>query len=159
MLEQILNEIKIVKIRDVTTPSRSHKYDAGLDFYIPNHNSEDLHFPIYLTSKESILIPSGVKMELPPGYSMIFLNKSGNASKLKLDVLAQVIDSGYSGEIHLNVINNGNQSVKLYNGMKILQGIIIRIELPKVVLIKESELYANRNTNRGTKGFGSTNNS
>lgn len=152
----MLDRIKIAKVRDVKAPTRAHDTDAGLDFYIPV-DLDSFPNPILLRPGDSVLIPSGIKIDMPAGYAMIFFNKSGNASKLDIDVMASVIDSQFQGEIHLNVINNGTKDVELHRGMKLLQGIVFKIETPSIDLVDISELYI-KESQRGASGFGSTNN-
>lgn len=55
------------------------------------------------------MIPSGIKMKVMPGYALVFMNKSGVGAKQQLDVLASVVDEDYEGEVHINLVNNGNR--------------------------------------------------
>src|SRR5271157_352548 len=106
--------LKYSKIRDVISPSRGHPTDAGLDFYMPKfdykfclefkHINQNLSFGkydgkecIWLEPSKNILIPSGIKVEIPYGYMGLFLNKSGIASKKNLLIGSQVIDCFYNG--------------------------------------------------------------
>ncbi|MFW6310888.1 MAG: dUTP diphosphatase [Nanoarchaeota archaeon] len=102
-----------------------------------------------------MLIPSGIKADIPEGYALIAFNKSGVSVKKELDVLACVCDAGYQGEIHLNLVNTGNQNISIEPGEKIVQFILLSISnaLPKEV--KLEELYS-RESRRGDGGFGST---
>ena len=105
-----------------------------------------------------INIPSGVycKME-EPGRALIVANKSGVASKKGLVFGAQVVDYEYQGEIHLNVINTSPKTVRIYEGMKLLQFIETPIFTSE---IEEAEdlpaLYPDGETSRADGGFGST---
>lgn len=112
--------MKILKIRDVKTPTRANMYDAGIDFFIPN----DYTGKTILQPNESVLIPSGIKVNIPNGYMLTAFNKSGIASKQNLLVGACVIDEtlietnkGRFTAITLNkdFVKNNNILIKGYN--------------------------------------------
>jgi len=140
------------KMRDVKSPTRAHSTDAGIDFYIPND------FPaLTLEQGESALIPSGIKVEIPFGYAGIFMNKSGVASKKGLLVGAQVIDTYYDGEVHINIHNVRNFKTTISPGDKIIQLIIFPIVPCAITEVDEKDLYSNFKTEyRGINGFGSS---
>lgn len=127
--------------------------DAGLDFFVPDD------FPAtQLEHGEKVLIPAGIKVEVPIGFAMIFHNKSGVAVKKNLYVGADTIDHGYSGEVHINLINNGNETQTIAPGDKIIQGILIPVSLVEPMLVLEEDLYADVHVagSRGAGGFGSS---
>lgn len=150
--------LKYSKVRDVKSPNRAHVgQDAGLDFFIPNDFAENYE----LKPGENVLIPSGIKVEVPVGYCFILYNKSGVAAKKCLLVGACVVDSGYSGEVHIDMHNVSNESVYLNPGDKIIQGILLPIVVPTVIEVPEDNLYQDilSLSDRGAGGFGSTNKS
>ena len=139
--------LKFEKVREVKSPTRAHPFDAGIDMYIP----ED--FPgVRLKHGQSILLPLGIKVDVPRGWCMVMTNKSGVASKKRLDTLACVIDHGYIGEIHLNLVNNGLSEVILSPGEKVIQGILYQCGLHVPTEVKSLEV----SSERGENGFGST---
>ena len=139
--------IKMMRVCDVKMPRRAHEFDAGIDFFVPND------FPgVRLKHGQAILIPSGIKMEVPPGWCMVMTNKSGVASKQGLDVMACVIDHGYTGEVHINLINNSLHDTIIEPGMKIVQGILYQCGLHVPTEVKHIE----ETSERGGKGLGST---
>lgn len=144
--------IKFAKVRDVITPYRANPGDA-LDFFIPGDFQETELFPHH-----NIKIPSGIKLEVPFGYAVLFVNKSGIAAKDNLIIGACLIDHGYSGEVHLDIHNIG-KSLKIIKGNdKIAQAIIINIAIPQLIHVNENELYKDvlLVSQRGSGGFGST---
>lgn len=144
--------MKISKTRKVKTPTRGTKFSAGLDFYIP----EDFSWKYMCVSKgQSILIPSGIKANIPKGYALIAFNKSGVATKKGLAVGACVVDEDYQGEIHIHLINISEKEVVLEPGDKIIQFILLPVFYDFVTEVPESELYETE-TSRGLGGFGST---
>lgn len=142
-----MKNINYQKTRSVKNPEKAHSTDAGIDFFIPEDFPQMRLFP-----GESILIPSGIIIELPENHMGLFLNKSGIASQKCLLVGAQVIDEKYRGEVHIDLHNVGNQEIILEPGMKIVQLVIVPIwdGQPKQVESIDTE------TDRGTCGFGST---
>lgn len=147
----MLKNIKFAKVGDVKNPNRAHKQDAGMDLFVPNDFA-----PITLKIGESVLIPSGIKMEVPDNYMVKIFNKSGVASKKGLIVGAEVVDAGYAGIIHINLHKVSGDPVTINPGDKIAQAIVIPIETPDLVEVQENELYGGKETERAAGGFGST---
>lgn len=140
--------MKIQKIRDVKTPGRGTPQSAGIDFYVPEEFTTSV-----LQPGESILIPSGIKVQVPTGYMLTAFNKSGVATKQGLSIGACVVDEDYEGEIHLHLINTSNFNTLVEPGKKIAQFILIPVNYENVEVVEELE---SRNTQRGAGGFGST---
>jgi len=108
-------------------------------------------------------IPSGIKCRMSkPGRALIAFNKSGISTKYGLVAGACVVDYLYQGEIHLNLINTSTKDVKIYEDMKILQFLEIPIFNSNIYIKnKETEedvknFYEGMSTDRGEKGFGSS---
>ena len=141
--------LKFSKCRDVKSPTRANPTDAGIDFYVP-----DDYGPIDLWIGENVCIPSGIKVEIPNGYMGLFLNKSGIASKQNIIVGAQVIDAGYSGELHLDLHNIGDCETFINSGQKICQLVLVPISMAYPMEVSEEAL--NHIGDRGSNGFGST---
>lgn len=139
------------KVRDVKSPIRAHYNDGGIDFYVPDDFEQ-----IVLAPHEDINIPSGIKTVVPDGWALIFFNKSGKATKDKFMVGACVVDSGYRGEVHLHVFNNGNETRTINPGDKVVQGILLPVSMCGTKEITNEEYEEFCNTERGEGGFGST---
>ena len=144
--------MRIAKVRDVKTPTRGTAGSAGIDFYVPNDYPVTLQL---IEPGDRYLIPSGIKANVPNGYALIAMNKSGVATKKSLVVGACVVDSDYQGEIHMHLINVGNYSVKVVPGEKLVQFLLVPIEHCDIREVSESELFEFE-TVRGAGGFGST---
>ena len=138
----------IKKIREVKTPARGTSKSAGLDFFVPDDFEKSKVWP-----GKSILIPSGIKAQVPEGYALIAFNKSGVATKEGLGVGACVVDEDYEGEIHLHMINVGDKVVDIVPGQKLTQFILIQINYSDVQVVQE---FPTRHSERGSGGFGST---
>lgn len=143
--------MKISKIRDVKTPVRGTPFSAGLDFFVPN----DFPGEHYLIPGDAINIPSGIKVKVPHGFALVFMNKSGVAVKKGLQVGACVVDEDYQGEVHLHVRNNSTEVQSIKPGEKLVQGLLIPVDYRNVEVVDVDDLYEEE-TERGEGGFGST---
>lgn len=143
--------MKFLKVRDVKSPVRGTDKAAGVDFFIPSDFQTTTIQP-----QQSILIPSGIKVNIPEGYMFTGFNKSGVATKKTLIVGACVIDEDYLMEMHLHLINVSDKPVTLEAGDKILQFVLVPISYDTMEEVQtEEELINGKETNR-TGGFGST---
>jgi dUTP pyrophosphatase len=70
---------------------------------------------------DSKIFPTGLKFEVPHGYMLEVKNRSGMAAKRSLVVGACVIDSGYEGEVFINLHNIGSTTEYVEHGTKIAQ--------------------------------------
>lgn len=145
--------MKIIKTRDVKTPSRGTSGSAGFDWYVPN----DMEWESKIVRPgESILIDSGIKARVPDGFMLCAFNKSGIATKRGLQVGACVVDSDYTGNIHLHVANVSNKDSQIIRGEKLVQFILVPVSLQDIEVVDQQELFADFQTERGDGGFGST---
>jgi dUTP pyrophosphatase len=166
--------VKFTKVRDVKSPVRGTGQAAGIDFFVPNYSPsflvdlikknpfvgcsiEDDTMYIVIPANGRVLIPSGIKTFMDPDTALIGANKSGVSSKKGLVFGAHVIDSDYSGEVHINVINTSDENVVVACGEKLIQFIhtpVILSTLEEVGITEYESLHAN--SVRGEGGFGST---
>jgi dUTP pyrophosphatase len=159
--------MKYTKIREVKSPSRGTEQSAGIDFFVPNewNNGE----PYSVEPGGRVLIPSGIKVNVPSGYALIAFNKSGIASKTGMVVGACVVDEDYQGEVHINMINT-NQPTEQFDGTvyatnpgyvtitpgdKLVQFILVPVNYTNPEEVSMEELYSEV-SERGEGGFGST---
>lgn len=160
--------MKITKIREVKTPTRGTECSAGLDFYVP------AGMKLILLPGDDVLIPSGIKVEVPHGYALIAHNRSSmatstwamkyaglkgnpNSTRGCVVVGACVVDEDYQGEIYIHLINVGASAEAILSGMKVVQFVLTPVSYEGVEVVDEEELF-NQATERGKGGFGSTNN-
>jgi len=125
-------------------PTRANTSDAGLDFYTPDE--------IRIKPYKDALIPIGIKLEFPDNFVLVIQEKSGIATKKKIDVGAKIIDSNYRGMLYIHLFNNSHQTIIFNAGDKVAQGIIY----PCWTGTPKKVEYISEDTQRGTKGFGST---
>lgn len=143
--------MKISKIRNVKTPVRGTPLSAGIDFFVPD-DFPGIH---YLIPGDAVNIPSGIKVKVPHGYALIFMNKSGVAVKKGLQIGACVVDEDYQGEVHLHVRNTSTEVQSIKPGEKLVQALLIPVEYADIEVVDVDELYEEK-TQRGEGGFGST---
>ena len=145
--------VKVFKIRATAKlPQRAHRSDAGMDFFFcPSTSMQRKR----IEPGESVLLETGIKMQVPPDCMLQIMNKSGVASKKSLVTGACVVDEGYDGEIFVNLHNIGKRPQFIEPGQKIAQGVFVRIEKPILWEIDDDSIYGS-NTARGSGGFGST---
>lgn len=143
--------MKISKIRNVKTPERGTPLSAGLDFFVPN----DFPGEHFLLPGDAVNIPSGIKVKVPHGFALVFMNKSGVAVKKGLQVGACVVDEDYQGEVHLHVRNTSTDVQSIKPGEKLVQALLIPVDYCDVEVVNADELYEG-GTQRGEGGFGST---
>ena len=137
---------------DAKLPIRAHGTDAGMDFFFcPDSNTA----AVRVEPNKSVLLGTGIKMEVPAGCMLQIMNKSGVASKKQLVTGACVVDEGYDGEIFVNLQNIGTETQYIEPGQKIAQGVFVRIEKPILWEIAEDSVYGGT-TSRGDGALGST---
>ncbi len=138
-------QLKVKRLRKtVKLPTRGTQYSSGLDVYTDEN--------IYIAPHYDYLYPTGLKFEIPIGYDLVVENKSGIATKKKLDVGANIIDSDYRGEVHIHLFNTSDKPQEFNKGDKIAQIIMRLVEYPELIEIEN----INIETERGSGGFGST---
>lgn len=160
--------MRFLKVRDVKSPERGTQYSAGIDFFVPNDFKPTILYP-----GGDILIPSGIKVGLPPGTMLMAADKSGIASSATAkaevgmeakDALpasaviigAKIIDEDYPGEVHIHLINAGRNAVMIRPGQKVAQFIIVPVLYSIPEEVKSQEELRIPQTER-TGGFSSTN--
>ena len=109
---------------------------------------------IVLKPLERKLIPTGIAIKLPSAdYGAFLFARSGLASKkgITLANCVGVVDSDYTGEIKVALINLSNEEYTLTNGERIAQMVILPVSQAKFTVTDELD-----ETERGSGGFGST---
>ena len=104
-----------------------------------------------IPAHDKCLVKTGLQIALPSGCYGRIAPRSGLAIKNFADVEAGVIDADYRGEVGVVLFNFSNESFVVNMGDRIAQLVIEKIKTPQV-----KELVSLEETDRGTKGFGST---
>ena len=126
-------------------PRKVHADDAAYDL----RSRQEL----VISPKTTVLVPTGLFLEIPPGYEAQIRSRSGLALKnaLSLPNAPGTIDAGYRGEVGVIMYNRGEVPFHVHRGDRIAQMVISK--LPEVELVEVETLEA---STRGAGGFGST---
>lgn len=100
-----------------------------------------------------ILIPTGLRVEIPHGYEVQIRPRSGLAFKhgITLPNSPGTIDSDYRGPLGIIVMNAGTEPFQITHGMRIAQMVVAPVVQARFELADALDT-----TERGTAGFGST---
>ncbi len=128
-------------------PVRATELSAGADLYACCDE------PVVLKPGQRALIPTGLAMAIPKGYGGFVFARSGLASKFGITMSngVGVIDSDYTGEVKIAMINQSDTEFTINNGDRVAQLVIIPVELCSFSICEELT-----KTDRGEGGFGST---
>jgi dUTP pyrophosphatase len=139
--------VKIVNKSNHQLPSYATAGSAGMDL------KANTDVPISLKPMERWLFPTGIYIQLPDGYEAQIRPRSGLAAKYGITVTNCVgtIDSDYTGEIKVSLINLSTDTVVIYPGDRIAQMVVAKYEK-----VAWEEVAALDETERGDGGFGST---
>lgn len=140
-------QVPIVNQSHHPLPAYQTKGSAGMDL------RAFLKEPIELKSLERKLIPTGLFIEIPPGFEVQIRPRSGLAIKKGLTLINTpgTIDSDYRGELMIPIVNLSSETNRIEDGDRIAQMILSKhevIEWGVSQVLSQSE--------RGTAGFGHT---
>ncbi len=108
---------------------------------------------VSLAPGKRIAIPTGIILEIPPGFEGQVRARSGLAAKAGITLTNSVgtIDSDYRGEVGILLINLGYKPYTFVPGERIAQLVIMPV--PQVEIVEVTDVEATEE--RGTGGFGS----
>jgi dUTP pyrophosphatase len=137
--------IAVINDSPYPLPEYATAQSAGLD--LRAHLAE----PLLLQPGERALIPTGLRMALPPGWEAQVRPRSGLALKLGITVLNSpgTIDADYRGPVGVILINHGADSFSVEPGERIAQLVFARFEQAVWQPVKELD-----QTERAEGGFG-----
>ncbi len=134
----------------------------GCDLPLPEYESAGaagvdlracLDGPLTIAPGETVLVPTGFAIAVPPGWEAQVRPRSGLALRhgLSLTNAPGTIDSDYRGEVSIIVINLGREPFTVEHGMRIAQ-----LVLAPIAQAHWEETGRLPETDRGAGGFGST---
>ena len=145
-------------------PTKAHASDSGFDLYA----LEDT----IIEPGETVVVPTGIAVKLPPGYEAQVRPRSGVTAKTKLRVQLGTIDNDYRGGIGVIVDNveestdkaiimndiSGGMYAYLHNSYSIRKGDrIAQLVVQPLPPVQAYEIKGDMDsTSRGEKGFGSS---
>ena len=141
-------KIKLVNKSKNNLPEYKTIGAAGCDIaaWLPNG-------PVTIEPGCSLLIPTGLYIQLPVGFEAQIRSRSGLALKNGIVVLNSpgTIDADYRGEIGIILYNSGIEPFEVCSGNRIAQMVIARCEQAKFSIVEELD-----ETERADGGFGHT---
>ncbi len=141
-------KINIRKLNEnAVIPTYGSQFSAGADLYACTDSD------IVIAPGQTVMIHTGIAMEIPEGYAGLVFARSGLATKKGLAPANKVgvIDSDYRGEIMVSLYNHGSEPQTVCNGERIAQLVITPFLTADFEPVNELS-----DTARGAGGFGST---
>ena len=130
---------------DAIMPTYGSEFAAGADLYSIE--------AVTIQPHETVLVHTGIAMEIPNSYVGLIYARSGLATKRNLAPANKVgvIDCDYRGEIMVSLHNHSNNEQSIEKGERIAQ-----IVFTPYITANFEEVNELTDTIRGEGGFGST---
>ena len=140
-------KVRVINQSNNPLPDYATEGAAGMDI------RANIDGPIVLQPMERFLVPTGLFIELPPGYEAQVRPRSGLAVKQGITCLNSpgTIDSDYRGEVRVILINLSHEDQTIHHGDRIAQMVIHPVEQIKWKTVKKIG-----ETKRNDGGFGHT---
>ena len=130
--------IEYTRVRDnVIPPTRGNPSDAGLEVYFNPIDGQG----VTLAPGTSARLQTGLRFGVPHGYMLQVMNRSSVAAKRNLVVGAHVIDSGYDGEVFIDLHNIGTTHQIIGPQVKIAQVVLLPIIPFRAMETESGNLY------------------
>lgn len=138
--------------RTLGLPAYETPGSAGADIRA-NLMPADREAGFTLAPMQRAVVPTGLRVEIPPGFEMQIRPRSGLALKhgITLPNTPGTIDSDYRGPLGVALINLGAEPYTIHHGDRVAQMIVA-----PVIQVQFQEVEALSDTARGVGGFGST---
>tara|TARA_B110000971_G_scaffold106963_1_gene109623 strand:+ start:738 stop:1172 length:435 start_codon:yes stop_codon:yes gene_type:complete len=139
--------IKVIYTGKHELPQFETSHSAGMDL------RANIEAPIVLEKGARALVATGIKLALPDGYEAQIRPRSGLAYKHGITVLNSpgTIDADYRGDVGVLLINHGNDSFIIEDGMRVAQMVVAQYTQFTWDTVDDLD-----DTSRGEGGFGST---
>lgn len=141
-------ELKIKKIDErATVPTYGTEFSAGADLYSLSGEA------ISVEPHKTVMVHTGLALEIPEGYAGLIFARSGLACKKGLAPANKVgvIDADYRGEIIVALHNHSDAAITVEGGERVAQLVIVPFLKAEFSVVDELS-----DTVRGAGGFGST---
>jgi len=141
--------VKLPHFGDLALPSYETPQSAGMDLRAALAEGEHID----IMPGRRALVPTGLKIALPPGFEAQIRPRSGLALKNGITCLNSpgTIDADYRGEVGVILINHGWESFRIKRGDRIAQMVVAPVT--QAIWMETDDLGE---TTRGEGGFGST---
>jgi dUTP pyrophosphatase len=147
MPDLILRIQQLPEARDLPLPEYMTEHAAGMDLRAAVQD------PLTLAPGAYALVPTGIRLAIPPGYEGQVRPRSGLAAKHGVTMLNTpgTIDADYRGEVCVVMINHGAEPFTVNRGDRIAQLILAPVSSAVIEVVAELD-----DTARGDGGFGHT---
>lgn len=128
-------------------PEYKTEGSSGMDLYAA------IEKPVTLKPLERVLVPTGIRIEIPTEYEAQIRARSGLSVKHGITLINAVgtVDADYRGEVCVGLVNISNEEYTINPEDRIAQMVIARVEKAEIEVTTELAESA-----RGAGGFGST---
>jgi dUTP pyrophosphatase len=142
-----LRVLRLPAARDLPLPAPASAGSSGFDLRAAIAGER------VLRPGERLLVPTGLALEIPPGWEGQVRPRSGLALRHGIGMVNApgTIDSDYRGEVGVLLINLGSEPFTLRRGDRIAQLVVGRVEE-----VEWEEVERLAGSDRGEGGFGST---
>ena len=132
--------LEYVRVRETAKPPvRANPSDAGLDvFFCP---ADEAVTAVKVNPGDSAVLSTGLRFGVPHGFMLEVKNRSSVAVTRGLIVGACVIDSGYDGEVFINLHNVGNETQWIDRNTKIAQLVLVPVVAFRAIETQSGDLY------------------
>lgn len=141
-------KVRIKKLNEnAVVPKYGSEYAAGADLYACMGGD------VVVPAGKTVMIHTGIALEVPAGYAGLVYARSGLASKRGLAPANKVgvVDSDYRGEIMVALHNHSDTDAVIEDKERVAQFVIT-----PVLAVDFEEVDELDDTQRGAGGFGST---
>lgn len=141
-------QMKIIRMKhNKHLPEYKTEGSSGMDLYAA------IDKEITLKPLERVLVPTGIKIEIPVEYEAQIRARSGLSVKHGITLINAVgtVDADYRGEVCVGLVNLSNEEYTIKPEDRIAQMVIARVEKAEIEVTTELAT-----STRGEGGFGST---
>jgi dUTP pyrophosphatase len=134
--ENVIIKVQKIKDSDVPIPQKVSKdsvvYDIFVDLTGTPYGKE-----LYINKNAVRSIPTNLRFQAPKGFDIQIRPKKGYTPQGTIVHYTPItIDSEYTEELFIDVLNLSQDSIKIVHGQKIAQMVIARVPNSKVVLVE-----------------------
>lgn len=134
--------MKFRRDEGVEAPTKAHATDAGYDLYAP-------HGIALMPGACTARIDLGVGFAVPEGFCGFVVERSSQGKK-GVSAVGPVVDHGYTGNVHVTLVNNGPEPYTAEKGDRICQMLVLATSTEGLEEVGELEGA------RGDNGHGSS---
>ena len=136
--EKVKLGVKVISDLVTELPKYQHEGDACFDIriVIPDNDS------CILRPNDTVVFGTGLIFDIPEGYMLAVYPRSGLGIKhnIVLANLTGIIDSSYTDELRVGLINMGDKNFTLFNGDRVCQGMLVPVQNVEIEQVEGIEV-------------------